>query len=494
LDKKHPHVPYRNSKLTHLLQDSLCGSARTLMMATVCPAWYTAEETLYSLQFSSRVRDIDLGNAQRTIQFKNVTEQYKSLRADFVAADTTRTALAKELETLQREKFMLEEKLVALRDSAMKSNDQQRKAAGSRVDQMRKDLMSTQEQLVEERNARMSADDAVATLKEQLRKETHVMAALERDKRILEQRVANTIKETHTLKLHLSDTKHALTSARNTGLQKIPSALGPEFLTCPGVDITADIASSSECPPQDCSDATPQASPDVPLVTISPKDAIAIAITPTSSPSPQSDDAEPIFSVLGDASASVATSYSPYGRPSEIPSSLQNFVSSASGGGGAPPSRALLMQRERRAKREAMLNASRRTAADAERRAKDELKKLALLRARGSVQPPVLNLSRPGTVERAGGTSTKKPVQPPQRPKPLGKETPVATKLQFKHSPRSERGASMDFHLLSDDHETSTGGAGFMIGIINPQANEVLGAGSPDLKPTQQQGLQIVDS
>jgi hypothetical protein len=50
LDKKSPHIPYRNSKLTHILQDSLGANSRTLMICAVSPTSYTADETLYTLQ------------------------------------------------------------------------------------------------------------------------------------------------------------------------------------------------------------------------------------------------------------------------------------------------------------------------------------------------------------------------------------------------------------------------------------------------------------
>ncbi|CAG0898160.1 unnamed protein product [Darwinula stevensoni] len=49
-------VPYRNSKLTQLMQDSLGGNAKTLMIVNVSPAAYNAEETLISLMYSSRVK------------------------------------------------------------------------------------------------------------------------------------------------------------------------------------------------------------------------------------------------------------------------------------------------------------------------------------------------------------------------------------------------------------------------------------------------------
>ena len=48
------HIPYRDSKLTKLLQDSLCGSASTALIATVGPAAVDHGETLSTLQFAAR--------------------------------------------------------------------------------------------------------------------------------------------------------------------------------------------------------------------------------------------------------------------------------------------------------------------------------------------------------------------------------------------------------------------------------------------------------
>ncbi|KAI9468075.1 MAG: P-loop containing nucleoside triphosphate hydrolase protein [Benjaminiella poitrasii] len=52
------HIPYRDSKLTRLLQDSLGGTALTLMIACVSPTESNLSETLNTLQYANRARNI----------------------------------------------------------------------------------------------------------------------------------------------------------------------------------------------------------------------------------------------------------------------------------------------------------------------------------------------------------------------------------------------------------------------------------------------------
>ncbi|NWZ21075.1 KI21A protein, partial [Asarcornis scutulata] len=56
--KKATHVPYRDSKLTRLLQDSLGGNSQTLMIACVSPSDRDFMETLNTLKYANRARNI----------------------------------------------------------------------------------------------------------------------------------------------------------------------------------------------------------------------------------------------------------------------------------------------------------------------------------------------------------------------------------------------------------------------------------------------------
>jgi kinesin family protein 3/17 len=58
VSSKSQHVPYRDSKLTKLLMDSLGGNSKTVMIANVGPADYNYDETVNTLRYANRAKNI----------------------------------------------------------------------------------------------------------------------------------------------------------------------------------------------------------------------------------------------------------------------------------------------------------------------------------------------------------------------------------------------------------------------------------------------------
>ncbi|RID72316.1 hypothetical protein BRARA_C04213 [Brassica rapa] len=86
--KEGGHVPYRDSKLTRLLQDSLGGNSKTVMIACVSPADTNAEETLNTLKYANRARNIQnkavINRDPAAAQMQRMRSQIEQLQTELL--------------------------------------------------------------------------------------------------------------------------------------------------------------------------------------------------------------------------------------------------------------------------------------------------------------------------------------------------------------------------------------------------------------------------
>ncbi|XP_065783574.1 kinesin-like protein KIF17 isoform X2 [Muntiacus reevesi] len=85
VDGRCRHIPYRDSKLTRLLQDSLGGNTRTLMLACLSPADSNYDETLSTLRYANRAKNIRnkprINEDPKDALLREYQEEIKTLKA-----------------------------------------------------------------------------------------------------------------------------------------------------------------------------------------------------------------------------------------------------------------------------------------------------------------------------------------------------------------------------------------------------------------------------
>ena len=78
---KENYIPYRDSKLTRLLKDSLGGNCRTVMIANISGAHSSFEETHNTLKYANRAKNIKTNVQKNTQNVEYQVSQYQEIIA-----------------------------------------------------------------------------------------------------------------------------------------------------------------------------------------------------------------------------------------------------------------------------------------------------------------------------------------------------------------------------------------------------------------------------
>ncbi|XP_054193826.1 kinesin-like protein KIF17 isoform X14 [Homo sapiens] len=186
VDGRCKHVPYRDSKLTRLLQDSLGGNTKTLMVACLSPADNNYDETLSTLRYANRAKNIRnkprINEDPKDALLREYQEEIKKLKAILTQQMSPSSLSALLSRQVPPDPVQVEEKLLpqpVIQHDMEAEKQLIREEYEERLARLKADYKAEQEsraRLEEDITAmRNSYDVRLSTLEENLRKETEAV-------------------------------------------------------------------------------------------------------------------------------------------------------------------------------------------------------------------------------------------------------------------------------------------------------------------------------
>lgn len=170
VDGKSSHVPYRDSKLTRILQDSLGGNTKTVMCANAGPADYNYDESLSTLRYANRAKNIKnrpvINEDPKDAMLREYQDEISRLRKQLSQMSSTSTSLSNaatnDSEEIDKENIQSQEMIAKTEAEMAKLRLNQDQSAEERT--------ALQKKLADEMKARVDTENQRFDLEKQLKK------------------------------------------------------------------------------------------------------------------------------------------------------------------------------------------------------------------------------------------------------------------------------------------------------------------------------------
>ena len=248
-DRRAQHIPYRDSKLTKILQDSLGGNSRTTLVVCCSPASINDQETLSTLRFGARAKNITnraVVNKEYTVEeLKNMLalaqQQIEKLRGGGKATPTsapTETLGMLQLQARLKEQTVQHTEAISQLHEALRDMKEQLFVREARAKYHHAQIGSLQEEILVWQQELASSTKEVRSLKQRLDKEKALRAA---DRNSIEEYIATTTRSKGELQSIRNLVAEALPE-----LQSLPQLLGVQVVPQAAAASSTSIAASSE--------------------------------------------------------------------------------------------------------------------------------------------------------------------------------------------------------------------------------------------------------
>ncbi|KAL4451157.1 hypothetical protein ABPG74_021479 [Tetrahymena malaccensis] len=196
-----PYIPYRDSKLTRLLQDSLGGNTKTVMIANIGPADYNYDETISTLRYANRAKSIKnrpkINEDPKDAMIREFQEEINRLKVELqrkmggniqIGPDGK---IAKVVEVQKVVVVTDEQKLKELEEQIEREKNLLESTVGKKREQIERDLADSREQ--KEKLERQLKEKEEHVAKQAQEQEKYIQQIREMESKIM---VGNKLKET----------------------------------------------------------------------------------------------------------------------------------------------------------------------------------------------------------------------------------------------------------------------------------------------------------